>query len=248
MIPRVLAVCVGALIGTLVVTALLGQCWRFVTIRGQRPHRPLSWRERFSVRAPGPRERAEKGERLARLDVPFAALFLGGSLIVLATRGFGGIWWPTFALWLVGAVVRWLTPGPAAVVVRCGTVAVLAIEAVLVVGLRGAAALPQAIAYVVAALVGGYFLYRAGELPVPTTGPRTPSPTGRRPSLPRAFPPAPAMYDTLPATQAARPLAQVTPISYARRNNPQRVRPDEGEVLTPPYYPQRAVGAAPYAD
>ncbi len=252
MVARVIAICIGALLGTAIVTALLGEGWRFVTIRAQRPRRPLPLRERIAVRKPGAADLAAKHDRLPRVDVPCAALFLAGSIILLATPGIAGLWPVTFALWAAAAAVRWLTPGPATPTIRGVITGLLAIEGVLVLGIRGGDALLQAFVYWAAAACCGTILYRARQSAFVFTRPTpTPAPSGPRPGSRRM--PAPASFrhtlaDTLPAMQpAARPLAQVTPISVARRN-PQRVRPDESQVISPPHYPDHVTGTETYAD
>jgi len=167
-------------------------------------------------------------------------IFLVGSLYLLATPGIGGVWLITFAFWCGGAVTRWLTPSVRIVPIRCALVVLLIIEAVLVLLIRGGGAFPQALAYLVVALVGALLLYAANELPLPFA-PQGPYTSYRRDARPAPdYAPMPQQeygmhFDTMPAVAPRRPMAQVTPITYARRN-PLRVREDEGAVISPPYY------------
>ena len=253
MVLHLIVLCLLILTGTAIVTGVLGRFWRFVMPRStsRSPKQPLM--KRLSLRPPGPDEFAEQLAVRARLDAPFAAIFLGFSLVVLATPGFDNAWVPMFLLWTLAAVVRWLENGPAASFARLGIVILLAVEALLVVGIHGATAFPQAGAYAVVALVGAVLLYRANELPI-SFGPRDPGgnlPPRRRPtgtartrtrtSNSGAFV-GHSLYDTLPGTQQQH-SAQITPITRARRN-PMRVREDEGRILTTPYYPQPSMQQA----
>ena len=219
--------------------AVVGRLWRFVLIRPPGPAGPRSVVQRIVVLPPDPRDRAEQEARLVRLDLPFTAVFLVGSLYLLATPGIGGAWLMTFLFWCGGAVTRWLTPSARAVPIRCAMVVLLIVEAVLVLLIRGGGALPQALVYLVVALVGASLLYAANELPLPFApqGPYTSYRRGARPA--RAPMPQQQEYgmhfDTMPAITPRRPMARVTPITYARRN-PLRVREDEGAVVSPPYY------------
>jgi len=242
MVVHLIVLCAIVLVASVVATGILGQFWRFVRVRPsyRSPHgAPV---KRLSLHSPGPDDFEEQLDRRTRLDAPFAAVFLGFSIIVLATPGLDNAWEPTFLLWCVAAAVRWRDTGPAAAFARLGTVVLLAVEALLVLGLHGGTALPQAGAYVALALVGVVLLYRANELPLPFGGPRGTGgdlPPRRRPTAaheqsgPSLSHP---LYDTLPATQQ-RPLAQITPITQARRN-PLRVAETEGSVVSPPYYPR----------
>ncbi len=137
---------------------------------------------------------------------------------------------------MVAAVVRWLDSGPAAAFARLGTVVLLALETLLVFGLHGGTALPQAGAYAVLALVGAVLLYRANELPLPfgpprhrwrSAAPSSPCHCSTREQSASSL--GHSLYDTIPATQQ-RPLAQITSITQARRN-PLRVAETEGSVV-----------------
>lgn len=218
--------------------AVLGRLWRFVLIRPPGPTGPRSLVRRIVVLPPDPRDFAEQESRLARFDLPFTAVFLLGSLFLLATRGVGGAWLLTFAFWCGGAVTRWLTPSARIVPIRCAIVLLLIIEAVLVLLIRGGSAFPQAFSYLVVALAGALLLYAANELPLPFApqGPYTAYRRGARPAAaPTPYQEYSMPFDTMPAVAPHRPVAQVTPINYARRN-PLRVREDEGAVVSPPYY------------
>ncbi|MCA1670546.1 MAG: hypothetical protein LC793_24830, partial [Thermomicrobia bacterium] len=191
---------------------------------------------------PGPRDFAEQESRLARFDLPFTVVFLVGSVYLLATPGVGGAWLLTFAFWCSGAVTRWLTPSARIVPIRCAIVVLLIVEAMLVLLIRGGGAFPQALAYLVVALAGALLLYAANELSLPFApqGPYTSYRRGARPERESEYVSAPQQgysmqFDTMPAVAPRRPMAQVTPINYARRN-PLRVREDEGAVVSPPYY------------
>ncbi len=239
MIGPTIAILICIALLTVAGVTVVGRLWHFVLIRPPGSGKPQSIIQRVQVIPPGPRDFAAQGVRLSRLDLPFAILFLVGSLFLLATPGIRGAWFLTFALWCIGAVTRWLTPSERAVPVRCGIVLLLVAEAMLVLAIRGGGAFPQTLLYLAAALVGALLLYRANELPLPFA-PQEPRPTYRRsirPVEPKPMPhPGYAMhYDTAPSVAPRRPLAQVTPINYARRN-PLRVREDEGAVVSPPYY------------
>lgn len=246
MAMHLVVLCLVALIGIIVTTGLLGRFWRFVQVHpaGHAPHRSPA--RRLTLRGPGPNEIAEQRAVRARLDAPFAAVFLGLSLVVLATPGFDNAWAPMFLLWALAAAVRWIETGPAASFARLGIVILLVLEALLVLGIHGGGALPQAGAYVALALVGMVLLYRADELPL-SFGPREPGgnlPPRRRPMPTRApsHPPmSHSLYDTLPITRQ-HPVTQATPTTRTRRN-PLRVREDEGTVVSPPYYPQPTMQA-----
>lgn len=243
MIGRTIALLISIAFLSVVGVAALGGLWRFVLIRPPGRDKPQSLVQRIAVMAPGPRDFAEQQARLIRLDLPFAVGFLIGSLFLLATAGFGGAWLLTFVIWCGGAVTRWLTRSAHTVKIRCGIVFLLVGEAMLVLGIRGGGAFPQALVYLTTALVGALLLYRANELPL-HFAPQDPRASYRR-SVRPADPPAPSYppnyamhYDTVPSVAPRRPLAEVTPISYARRN-PLRVREDEGAVVSPPYYASR---------
>lgn len=231
MIGRTIAILVAMLILTVAATAALGGVWRFVT-----PATGGARRMRLS--APDRRDYAAAQERIARLDLPFALLFLAVSLYVLATPGIGGAWLLTFAFWVAAAVVRWLSGSPYLVQVRCATVLLLIVESLVVLAIRGGGALPQALVYLATALVGALLLFRANELPF------APGPTGsdspyrrltRTLDAPRPQHEAGMHMDTMPAMAPRRPPAPVTPITQARRN-PLRTREDAGAVISPPYY------------
>ncbi|MHB8645330.1 MAG: hypothetical protein ACYDAR_06035 [Thermomicrobiales bacterium] len=220
--------------------AVLGRLWRFVLIRPPGPVGPRSVVRRIVVMPPDPRDVAEQQWRLVRFDLPLAVIFIVGSLYLLAMPGVGGAWLLTFAFWCGGAVTRWLTPSARIVPIRCAMVVLLIVEAVLVLLIRGGGALPQALAYLVVALAGALLLYAANELPLPFApqGPYTSYRRGARPDS--GYAPMPQQeysmqFDTMPSVAPRRPMAQVTPITYARRN-PLRVREDEGAVVSPPHY------------
>jgi len=244
MVGHLIVLCVIVLVGSVVATGVLGKFWRFVRVRPsyRSPHGASV--KRLSLRSPGPDEFEEQLDRRARLDAPFAAVFLGFSIVVLATPGFDNAWVPMFLLWSGAAAVRWRDSGPAAVFARLGIVVLLALEALLILGLHGGTALPQAGAYVALALVGVILLHRANELTLPFGGPRGTGgdrPPRRRPaatdSRTQSAPPlSHSLYNTLPATQQ-RPLAQITSITRARRN-PLRIAETEGSVVSLPYYPR----------
>ena len=240
MIGRTIAMLVSIAFLTVAGVAVLGRLWRFVLVRPPGPAESRSLVRRIVILSPGPRDFAEQQSRLVRFDLPFAVVFLVGSLYLLATPGVGGAWLLTFVFWCGGAVTRWLTPSARIVPIRCAMVVLLVVEAVLVLLIRGGGALPQALAYLVVALGGALLLYVANELPLPFApqGPYTSYRRGARPA--RA--PMPQQeygmhFDTMPAVAPRRPMAQVTPINYAHaRRNPLRVREDEGAVVSPPYY------------
>lgn len=238
MVEQTIAILISIGLLTLAGVAVLGRLWRFVLIRPQGPAGPRSAIQRIIVLKPGPRDFAEQEAQLVRFDVPFAVIFLAGSLFLLATAGVGGAWFVTFVIWCGAAVTRWLTPSARIVPIRCATVVLLIVDAVLVLLIRGGSALPQTLLYLVAALAGTFLLYAANELPLPFA-PQGPYTSYRR--GPQRFdPPAPRQefgmhFDTMPSVAPRRPMAQVTPITYARRN-PLRVHEDEGAVLSPPYY------------
>lgn len=201
----------AVVVGTVATTAILGRFWRFVLLRPAHRARG-SVLSRLSLRGPGADEYAEQGAVRARLDAPFAAVFLGLSLIVLAMPGFAEAWVPLLALWTAAAVVRWRDTGPASSFVRLGTVILLALEALIVVGFRGGDALPQAGAYIALALVGLGILYRAGDLPL-SFGPGDPNgrnlpPRRRAAGITKGA--GQSLMDTLPAATRERP---------ARRNS-----------------------------
>ncbi|GEM_PF-6581237 len=238
MIGRTIVMLITIAFLTVAGVAVLGRLWRFVLIRPPGPAGPRSVVRRIVVMPPGPRDFAEQQWRLVRFDLPFTIIFLAGSLYVLATAGVGGAWLLTFALWCGGAVTRWLTPSARIVPIRCAIVVLLIVEAVLVLLIRGGGALPQALAYLIVALCGALLLYAANELPLPFApqGPYTSYRRGARSD----YAPMPQQeysmqFDTMPSAAPRRPMAQVTPINYARRN-PLRVREDEGAVVSPPYY------------
>lgn len=222
---------------TLVGVAVLGRLWRFVLIRPPGPAGPRSVVQRIVVLKPGPRDVAEQEARLVRLDLPFAVIFLAGSFFLLATAGVGGAWLITFVIWCGAAVTRWLMPSARIVPIRCTMVVLLIVDAVLALLIRGGSALPQTLLYLVAALAGTFLLYAANELPLPFA-PQGPYTSYRR--GPQRFEAPPPQeygmhFDTMPAVAPRRPMAQVTPITYARRN-PLRVPEDEGAIVSPPYY------------
>jgi hypothetical protein len=237
MVGRTIAILISIGFLTLTSVAVLGRLWRFVLVRPQGPAGPRSLLQRIVVLKPGPRDFAEQESRLVRFDVPFAVIFLAGSVCLLATAGFGGAWFLTFLIWCGAAVTRWLTPSARIVPIRCATVVLLIVDAVLVLLIRGGSALPQTLLYLVVALAGTLLLYAANELPLPFA-PQGPYTSYRRGT---PSPPAPQQqeygmhFDTMPSVAPRRPMAQVTPITYARRN-PLRIREDEGAVVTPPYY------------
>ena len=240
MIGETIAMLITIAFLTVAGVAVVGRLWRFVLIRPPGPAGPRSVMQRVVVLPPGPRDFAEQESRLVRFDLPFTVVFLVGSLYLLATPGLGGAWLLTFVLWCGGAVTRWLTPSARIVPIRCAMVVLLIVEAVLVLLIRGGGAFPQALAYLAVALAGALLLYAANELPLPFApqGPYTSYRRGLRPGSDHA--PMPQQeysmhFDTMPAITPRRPMAQVTPINYARRN-PLRVREDEGAVVSPPYY------------
>jgi hypothetical protein len=238
MIGRTIAIIIAILCMTVIGTAIVGRLWRFVRVRPQDPRSPRSLTQRMLVSAPSTWDYADAQEHIARLDLPLAILFLLGSVVILATRGIGGAWLLTFALWCVAAVARWLMTSLFVVQIRCALVILLVIESLLVLGIRGGSALPQALVYLAAALAGALLLYRANELPF-APGPAGPESPYRR--LTRTMDaPTPqydtGMYhDTIPAMAPRRPLAQVTPISAAR-GTAFRAREEEAAFGTPPYY------------
>ncbi len=239
MVGRTIAILISIGILTLASVAVLGRLWRFVLIRPPGPTEPRSALQRIVVLKAGPRDYAEQEARLVRFDLPFAVLFLVGSFFLLATAGFGGAWFVTFVIWCAAAVTRWLTPSARIVPIRCATVVLLIVDAVLVLLIRGGSALPQTLLYLVVALAGTLLLYAANELPLPFA-PQGPYTSYRRgsPARPVSAPPQQDYgmhFDTMPSVAPRRPMAQVTPITYARRN-PLRVREDEGAVVSPPYY------------
>jgi hypothetical protein len=239
MVGRTIAILISIGFLTLMSVAVLGRMWRFVLIRPPGPTGPRSVLQRVVVLKPGPRDFAEQEARLVRFDLPFAVVFIAGSLFLLATAGFGGAWVVTFLIWCGAAVTRWLTPSARIVPIRCAMVVLLIVDAVLVLLIRGGSALPQTLLYLVAALAGTLLLYGANELPLPFA-PQGPYTSYRRGSPARPAPPPPQQeygmhFDTMPSVAPRRPMAQVTPINYARRN-PLRVREDEGAVVSPPYY------------
>ena len=240
MVGRTIAILISIGFLTLGGVAILGRLWRFVLIRPPDPARSRSVLQRILLVKPGPRDFAEQESRLVRLDLPFAVAFVVGSLFLLGTAGFGGAWFVTFLIWCVAAVTRWLTPSARIVPIRCAIVVLLIVDAILVLLIRGGNALPQTLLYLVVALVGTLLLYAANELPLPFA-PQGPYTSYRRgaPARPASAPPPQQEYgmhfDTMPAVAPRRPMAQVTPITYARRN-PLRVREDEGAVVSPPYY------------
>lgn len=233
-----LLLALGVIAGTVIATAILGRFWRFVKLRPA--HRaqgsPFS---RFSVRPPGPVEYEEQQALRRRLDAPFAAVFLGVSLIVLAMPGFAELWVPLFVLWVAAAVVRWRDRGPASSFVRLGTVILLVVEALIVIAMRGGDALLQAAAYLALALVGLGILYRTGDLPL-LLGPGDAAdgnlpPRRRSPNRVTAGA-GHAMRDALPAAQARNGVRVA--ITTPNRRTPRRVKQDESGVLSPPYSPQ----------
>jgi len=240
MIGQTIAMLIAIAFLTVAGVAVLGRLWRFVLIQPVGPAKPRSVLRRIVILSPGPRDFAEQQSRLVRFDLPLTVVFLVGSLYLLATAGVGGAWLITFALWCGGAVIRWLTPSARIVPIRCALVVLLIVEAVFVLLIRGGGAFPQAVAYLVVALVGALLLYAANELPRPFT-PQGPYTSYRRDVRPvPTHAPMPQQeygmhFDTMPAVAPRRPMAQVTPITYARRN-PLRVREDEGSVVSPPYY------------
>lgn len=242
MIGETIAILITIAFLTVAGVAVMGQLWRFVLIRPSGPAAPRSVVQRIVVLPPTPRDFAEQESRLVRFDLPFTVVFLVGSLYLLATPGVGGAWLITFMLWCGGAVIRWLTPSTRIVPIRCAMVVLLTVEAVLVLLIRGGGAFPQALAYLAVALAGALLLYAANELPLPFApqGPYTSYRRGARPNHGSDYASLPQQeygmhFDTMPALAPRRPMAQVTPINYARRN-PLRVREDEGAVVSPPYY------------
>jgi hypothetical protein len=242
MIGETIAMLITIAFLTVAGVAVVGRLWRFVLIRPPGPAGARSVVQRIVVLPPGPRDFAEQESRLVRFDLPLTVIFLAGSLYLLATPGIGGAWLITFALWCGGAVTRWLTPSARIVPIRCAMVVLLIVEAVLVLLIRGGGAFPQALAYLVVALAGAMLLYAANELPLPFApqGPYTSYRRGARPDTGAGYASAPQQeyamqFDTMPALAPRRPMAQVTPINYVRRN-PLRVREDEGAVVSPPYY------------
>jgi hypothetical protein len=240
MIGETIAMLITIAFLTVAGVAVVGRLWRFVLIRPPGPAGPRSVVQRIVVLPPDPRDFAEQERRLVHLDLPFTVVFLVGSLYLLATPGVGGAWLITFVLWCGGAVTRWLTPSARIVPIRCAMVVLLIVEAVLVLLIRGGGAFPQALAYLAVALAGALLLYAANELPLPFApqGPYTSYRRGARPGsgyTPTQQQEYPMQFDTMPAIAPRRPMAQVTPINYARRN-PLRVREDEGAVVSPPYY------------
>lgn len=238
MIGQTIAMLITIALLTVAGVTVLGRLWRFVLIRPPGPTGPQSVVRRIVVLPPGPRDFAEQEARLVRFDLPFTVAFLAGSLYLLAMPGIGGAWLLTFVFWCGGAVTRWLTPSARIVPIRCAMVVLLIVEAVLVLLIRGGGALPQALAYLIVALTGALLLYAANELPLPFA-PQGPYTSYRRSTRPNHAPMPQQEYsmqfDTMPAIAPRRPMAQVTPITYARRN-PLRVREDEGAVVSPPYY------------
>jgi hypothetical protein len=238
MIGRTIAIIIAILCITVIGTAVVGRLWRFVRVRPQDPRFPRPMTQRVLVTAPNKWDYAEAQERIARFDLPFAIVFLLGSLGILATGGIGGAWLLTFALWCAAAIARWLMSSLFVVQIRCAMVILLVLESLFVLGIRGGSALPQALVYLAAALAGALFLYRANELPF-ASGPADPDSPYRR--LTRTMDAPTPQYDTgthldtMPSIAPRRPLAQVTPIASARRN-PLRVREDEGAIASPPYY------------
>jgi hypothetical protein len=240
MIGRTIAILIGIAFLTGAGVAVLGRLWRFILIAPQGRGRQQSFFQRVRVLSPDPRDFAEQRARLVLLDLPFAIIFLLGSLYLLATPGYGGAWFLTFVLWCGGAVTRWLTRSERVVPIRCAIVVLLVVDAVLVLLIRGGGALAQALVYLTAALVGTLLLYAANELPLPFA-PQGPYTSYRR--GPQRFTAPPQhqqeqysmQFDTMPAISPRRPMAEVTPITYARRN-PLRVREDEGVIVSPPYY------------
>jgi hypothetical protein len=241
MIGRTIAILISIGFLTFGGVAVLGRLWRFVLIRPPGPAGPRTALQRIVLLKPGPRDFAEQESRLVRFDLPFAVVFIAGSLFLLGTAGFGGAWFITFLIWCGAAVIRWLTPSTHIVPIRCAMVVLLIVDAILVLLIRGGNALPQTLLYLVVALVGTLLLYAANELPLPFA-PQGPYTSYRRgaPARPASAPPPLQQeygmhFDTMPAVAPRRPMAQVTPITYARRN-PLRVREDEGAVVSPPYY------------
>ena len=238
MIGRTIAIILSIAVLTMIGVAVAGRLWRFVLIQPPGP-RGQSLRQRIVVLKPDPHDYAEQRSRLAFLDLPCAIVFLLGSCYLLATGGIGGAWLLTLALWCLAAVTRWLTRSERIVPIRCGIVLILVVDAVLSLLIRGGSALPQALTYLAVALVGTLVLYQTHELPLPFA-PQGPYTSYRR-GAPSAPPPGVPMpesgmhFDTMPSAVPRRPMAQVTPISYARRN-PLRVREDEGAIVSPPYY------------
>jgi hypothetical protein len=238
MIGRTIAIIIAILFMTVVGTAVVGQIWRFVRVRPQDPYAPRSTAPRMLLSAPTRWDRAEAQERIARLDLPVAVLFLIGSLVVLGTPGIGGAWALTFVFWCVAAVARWLMASMFVVQIRCAMVLLLIIESLLVLGIRGGSALPQALVYLAAALAGALLLYRANELPF-APGPAGPESPYRR--LTRTMDAPAPQYDsgmhadTMPSMVQRRPLAQVTLITSARRG---AFRVPDGEAASgaPTYY------------
>lgn len=240
MIGRIIIILVAMLVLTVVATAALGGIWRFVIPAAGDPRDRRGAARQRSIRLGAPRRRdyAEAQRHIAQLDLPFALLFLAVSLYVLATPGIGGAWLLTFAFWLVAAVVRWLSESAYLMHVRCVTVLLLIVESLIVLAIRGGAALPQALVYLAAALVGALLLFRANELPFATGPTGSDSPYRRLTrtlDAPRPQYEAGMHMDTMPALAQRRPRAPVTPITQARRN-PLRTREDAGAVLSPPYY------------
>jgi hypothetical protein len=143
MVGRTIAILISIGFLTLMSVAVLGRMWRFVLIRPPGPTGPRSVLQRVVVLKPGPRDFAEQEARLVRFDLPFAVVFIAGSLFLLATAGFGGAWVVTFLIWCGAAVTRWLTPSARIVPIRCAMVVLLIVDAVLVLLIRGGGALPQ---------------------------------------------------------------------------------------------------------
>jgi hypothetical protein len=238
MIARTIAIIIAILCMTVLGTAVAGRLWRFVRVRPQDPRSPRPLTQRLLISAPTRWDYADAQERIGRLDLPLAVLFILGSLLILGTRGIGGAWFLTFVLWCGGAILRWLMLSIFVVQIRCAMVILLVIESLLVLGIRGGSALPQALVYLAAALAGALFLYRANELPF-APGPAGPESPYRR--LTRAMDAPVPQYetgmhlDTMPSIAPRRPLAEVTPISYARRG-PLRRRSEDAGAAAPPHY------------
>lgn len=214
MIGRTIALLVAILVLTVAATAVIGEVWRFVVPVGGRSRR-------VRLLAPDRRDYMEAQERIARLDLPFALLFLAASLYVLATPGIGGAWLLTFAFWVVAALVRWLSGSVYLTHVRFAIVLLLIVESLIVLAIRGGAALPQALVYLATALVGALLLYRAHEFPFATDLTDADSPYRRRTRTLDAPQPqyeAGMHVDTMPALAHRRPPAPVTPIAGARRS------------------------------
>src|SRR5215470_11389821 len=103
MIGRTIAIIIAILLLTVIGTAVVGRIWHFVRVRPQDPRFPRPLTQRMLVTAPGKWDYAQAQERIARLDLPLAILFLLGSLAILTTQGIGGAWLLTFLLWSVAA-------------------------------------------------------------------------------------------------------------------------------------------------